>query len=133
MRLDVSSHRFQKTFPRDKGVTDDAPLLGADMPIERKRMDMRPYLGQFIPPEDVLQVRRSLSLLLVACGTGQNHIADVVPSAEGQREEVIDRGSVRIQRVHAKGNPPPTIKAPSFLGGLKLFKLFQILHSKTFF
>jgi hypothetical protein len=42
---------------------------------------------------------------------------------------VIDRGSVRIQRVHAKGNPPPTIKAPSFLGGLKLSKLFEVLVS----
>ena len=52
--LDVSSHRFQETFPWDKGVTNDAPLLDADMPIERKRMDVRPRLGQFIPPEDVL-------------------------------------------------------------------------------
>jgi hypothetical protein len=67
------------------------------MPIERERMDVRPHLGQFIPFEYVLQVRRSLSLLLVACGTGQDHIADVVPSAEGQREKVIDRGGVRIQ------------------------------------
>jgi hypothetical protein len=81
--LDVSSHRFQETFPWDKGATDDAPLLDADMPIERMRVDVRPHLGQFISPEDVLQVRRSLPLLPVACGTGQNHIADAVPSTEG--------------------------------------------------
>jgi hypothetical protein len=97
------------------------------MPIKRKRMDVRPHPCQFVPPEDVLQVRRSFSLLLVACGTGQDHIADVVPSAESQREKMIDRGSVRIQRVHAKGNPPPTIKAFSFLGGPELYKLFEVL------
>ena len=29
-------------------------LFGFYLPIERKRMDVRPHLGQFIPPENVL-------------------------------------------------------------------------------
>jgi hypothetical protein len=103
------------------------------MPIERKRVDVRPYLRQFIPSKDLLQGWMCLALLQIACAAGQNYIADVVPSAGGQWKKVIDRGRVGIERMHAKGDPPPAIKTLSFLGGLKLDKLSEVLSPKVRF
>ena len=106
-----------------------APTKGTELPdmqTERNRLDLRPHLRQFVPLEKLRDSRCPVRLTPVAGSAGQHHIAEVVPSPQCERNEVIDRGAVRIGGELQKRDPLPAVETPSPLNRMKLVEASKL-------